>query len=320
MQINVHDGERDPILARRSEEQTTSSDGQRCTEDGNGLALLLLVLLSTGANWAEASLGPMKSLLLKQLAINNTQFGVLSAATQLANTLVPLFVVWVDLVGPAQIALASALCVCTGTAATALGADAGSFALLVLGRAIQGLGVIVVDTAATKLLVRRYRSAGGLSLAVSLNFACDRLAATLSKISAVPVARWSDERPGRAFWLASLVSLLSVISAIGYRRLFERADQRYAARQHVAADLRTVSCVQLLHRTFASLPPFFVFMAVTQFYQPIAVFNNLAADIIRWKGTSPELAGYMAGLGQAVPIIIAPVLGISFDRFGHRME
>jgi MFS family permease len=306
--------ETQPLLIQSSGDEGEETSPSRRTRV---IALVLVFLLSTGANWTEACLGPLKSTLLEDMQINNTQYGVISASTQLANTILPIFAgLWIDRVGASRMAVFATSTVCIGAILAALACTSASYTLLVIGRIIQGMGVIVVDTAATKLIVLWSREAGWLGLAISCNFAFDRAAGALSKATSVPISQVDGATlPARTFWVAAVISTISLLAALAYNR-FEDVQLRKAP----SSQANATSSLAMLRKTLTSLPAFFVFIVVTQFYQPIAVFNNLSADILRWRGTSPREAGYLASIGQVTPIFIAPLLGSFFDRHGHRLE
>lgn len=281
--------------------------------------MALLFLLSMGASWTEACLGPLKKLLLDELSINNTQYGVISASTQLANTILPIFTgLWIDRIGASRMAIFATSTVCIGAVIAALASSTESYPLLVFGRIIQGMGVIIVDTAATKLIVRWSRGAGWLGLAISCNFAFDRVAGAISKATAIPIAQYGNQTTSSTtFWIAFIVSCISLLASLVYSRFEQQHTIKSPTSSGQSANTSTFA---MLKRTFTTLPVFFVYIAATQFYQPIAVFNNLSADIIRWKGLSPRASGYLASVGQVAPIFVAPLLGGFFDRYGHRME
>lgn len=54
------------------------------------VALLCVVLFPVGQTWTGSSLGPLKSTLRKELGINNTQFGVISASDGIINSIWPI--------------------------------------------------------------------------------------------------------------------------------------------------------------------------------------------------------------------------------------
>lgn len=295
-------------------------------------ALLLLFLLSTGANWTEACLGPLKSTLVQELSISNTQYGVISASTQLANTILPIFAgLWIDRLGASKMAIVATSTVCIGAIVAAMACTLVNYPLLVLGRIIQGIGVMIVDTAATKLIVFWSKQAGWLGLAISCNFAFDRAAGAISKATAIPIAQSrtsANSSTITTFWVAAIISSVSLVASL----LYHRFEQRYSSKRLTtittstaltavaATESTTLNSLAILQKSVTSLPMFLVFIMITQFYQPIAVFNNLSADILQWRGSSQRTAGYLASLGQITPVFVAPLLGGFFDRYGHRME
>ncbi|UZJ55506.1 hypothetical protein CBS101457_004826 [Exobasidium rhododendri] len=307
-------GERAPLLLRNAPSTADLNVPYR----PRILAMALLFLLSTGANWAEACLGPMKTTLLLEMNINNTQYGIISASTQLANTILPIFAgLWIDRLGASRMAVVATLTVCIGAVLAAVASSTASYPTLVLGRIVQGMGIIVVDTAATKLVVRWSRGAGRLGLAISCNFAFNRAASAISKATAVPIAQSGGQtKSSTTFWVAAIISSLSLFASLFYYWF----EQRYSVKPHSSTFPASVSTFAMLKKTLLTLPLFYVYISATQFYQPIAVFNNLSADIIRWKGLSLRASGYLASIGQVAPILVAPLLGGFFDRFGHRMD
>lgn len=54
------------------------------------MAFSLILLFSTGSAFAESTLGPLKSTLVKELNLNNAQFAGISTASNLVNTVLPL--------------------------------------------------------------------------------------------------------------------------------------------------------------------------------------------------------------------------------------
>lgn len=52
----------------------------------------------------------------------------------------------------------------------------------------------------------------------------------------------------------------------------------------------------------------------------VGVYSSSLADIqTQTRGTSTLVAGYNSALQSVVPIVLIPLLGAFFDRFGYRM-
>lgn len=54
------------------------------------IALSMILFITTGAAFAESTLGPLKSTFVRELKINNAQFASISTASNLVNTVLPL--------------------------------------------------------------------------------------------------------------------------------------------------------------------------------------------------------------------------------------
>lgn len=293
-------------------------------------ALALLLFLAAGANWGDSALGPLKSTIVKELKIDNTQYGIIASAVQLTNTIIPIFSgLWIDRYGAAHMAVVATLAVFVGSIVTASGAQSDSYATVVAGRVIQGLGYLTADTTTAKLIITWFRGGGWLAFAVSFNFAFERAISVASKASAVPISQSTGDYAW-TLWVGSIicgVSFVFSLAYVGYERWAMPAHMRSLQefKKHQTKDARVQTFDAPYNRrnilkAASTLPAFFVFLTATQFYQPIAVFNNLSADIIRRKGKTVEVSGYLSSVNQIVPIVVTPMLGAFFDRFGHRME
>ena len=67
---------------------------------------------------------------------------------------------------------------------------------------------------------------------------------------------------------------------------------------------------------------FFWIMCATQVFQnaSVTVYTSNLADIqTQTRGTSTLAAGYNSSLQGIIPIVMTPVVGYFFDRFGWRM-
>lgn len=50
----------------------------------------MILFFATGSSYAEATLSPLKSTLVKKLKINNAQYGAIASASSLVNTILPI--------------------------------------------------------------------------------------------------------------------------------------------------------------------------------------------------------------------------------------
>lgn len=71
-----------------------------------------------------------------------------------------------------------------------------------------------------------------------------------------------------------------------------------------------------------SLPAAFWIITISQLFQNAAVetYISLSASMVQdTRGASNLTSGYTAAVGQVIPIVVTPLVGLFFDMYGHRM-
>ena len=70
------------------------------------------------------------------------------------------------------------------------------------------------------------------------------------------------------------------------------------------------------------LPWAYWMLPMTQLLQSGAAggYNTSSADIIRMRGFTEAVAGYLSSAQNILPIVLSPVLGAFIDRYGHRFH
>lgn len=115
------------------------------------LALLCVVTFPLGQNWTQASLGPLKNTLRNELGITNTQFGVISSADAIVNSIWPIIGgIFLDYYGPNVITPMCTVVSLVGSLISAAGINIGNWRMLVGGNILMGLGIAVLDSAQQK--------------------------------------------------------------------------------------------------------------------------------------------------------------------------
>lgn len=129
---------------------------------------------------------------------------------------------------------------------------------------------------------------------------------------------------GWSFWIPAAFCAFSFCIAIAYI-LFERFVVPKEFRL-TSARVEALSNGQKHKKlSFASLmllPWAFWMLPMTQLLQSGAAggFNTSSADIIRMRGFTEAVAGYLSSAQRILPIVLSPVLGLFIDRFGHRFH
>lgn len=165
-------------------------------------------------------MGPLKSTLRKELGISNTQFGVISAADAIVNSIWPIIGgICLDWFGPNVIVILCTGIICTGSILAAISINLEVWRLLVGGHVLMGFGIAVLDSAQQKFFYHWF-GAAGLAMAFGLENAVNRTISLVAGMTAVPI-KDSTGWYGWSFWIPAALCGFSFCVAIGYL-LFER--------------------------------------------------------------------------------------------------
>lgn len=145
--INVAIGDNDS-----SRNQPSEDEPQPIPWKFKWVALACVISFPLGRRWASSTLGPLKNTLRNELGINNAQFGVISSADGLVNTLLPIFGgMLLDWWGPNTVTIVCTTIMLGGNALVAGATNLGKWRVLVAGNIIEGLGVAILDSAQHKV-------------------------------------------------------------------------------------------------------------------------------------------------------------------------
>ncbi|OAL44852.1 MFS general substrate transporter [Pyrenochaeta sp. DS3sAY3a] len=285
-----------------------------------------VVCFPIGTTWTQASLGPLKNTLRNELGINNTQFGVIAIADSFVNTIFPIIGgMFLDWWGPNPITVCCTTIILIGSVIAAAATNLEAWRVLVAGHVVMGFGQAVLDSAQQKFMYHWF-GASGLALAFGLENAISSTVGLVAGMVAVPI-RDNLGWYGWSFWIPACFCLVSVIVNIAYiffERFFIPQEMRLtsARAKAVAAnnglnDKRAFSWDSLL-----KLPWQYLMLPGTQLLQSGAAnsFSVSAADMIRMKGYTEAVAGFMSTGQKVIRILMGPIVGWTIDRYGHRFH
>ncbi|KAI4597186.1 hypothetical protein KJ359_004698 [Pestalotiopsis sp. 9143b] len=250
-------------------------------------ALACGIALSWGSSFSENTLGPLKSTLIRELDITNSQYGAISSATALVNTILPI-------VG--------------GYGLDYYGVEWGLG--LVYGLDVSIGNIIVLAAKATAVPMRDATSFWGWALWIP---AVVCLANLLQNIFYI---WWAHTRPE---WARIPTGRQLVTKSKQYNGTQDANGPRSMSTTSRGLRRFTASSIW---RAINNVPRFFWLMVCTQILQAgvVSSFNGLNADIITTtRGSTAQIAGYTSSVQQVIPIICTPLIGLFFDTFGYRM-
>jgi hypothetical protein len=226
---------------------------------------------------------------------------------------------------------------------------------LLAGQIIMGFGSTSIETAQSKLYTHWFRGTkdGNASMALmgfvfGLDIAMGRVFNLMGGQTAVPIG----ESTGRwyfAFWLGAIMCGITLIINLAYLSIEKSMPiaahvptGRQVARAREArglnrdgserstsgkSDSGVVSFVRTrlvyLSQSLWTIPAGFWLVALSQLLQAGAILgytSNSADAIEKTRHTTRLTAGYTSSLSQIMPIVLTPLVGLGFDRFGRRMH
>ncbi|ORZ30756.1 major facilitator superfamily domain-containing protein [Catenaria anguillulae PL171] len=181
------------------------------------------LLIGFGSHYSAHVVSALKASIKADLGINNAQYGVLQAAVSLVNTIIPVIGGrFIDTFGVSNGSIVSCTLIMLGGLLFALSAHAQSFALMVMGRLLYGLGSMTVITVQHTILAHWFRGTA-LAVTVGVQIATSRLASFLATLVTVPIKNVTGWY-GYSLWVAFVLCLASwiidVIYVAGMRKFY----------------------------------------------------------------------------------------------------
>lgn len=203
--------------------------------------------------------------------------------------------------------------------------DIGVWRVLTGGHILMGFGIAVLDTAQQKFFYHWF-GISGLALAFGFENAINKTVSLVAGMTAIPI-RNSTGWYGWSFWIPAVFCGMSTLFAIAYI-LFEKyiIPERFRLKSGRQTSISSDDLAQkrkvVSFGTILRLPWAFWMLPMTQLLQSGAAggFSVSAADIIRMKGYTEAVAGYLSTAQDILPIVLSPILGIAIDRYGHRFH
>ncbi|KAI8098335.1 major facilitator superfamily domain-containing protein [Gilbertella persicaria] len=283
------------------------------------IALLTALLFPFGSHFSASALSAMKKQIVSNLAITNTQYGVISAAVSIINTIFPIAGgIFIDIFGSVWGTLAINFMIILGSLLTAISAKYNSYALMVVARVVFGIGSGLIVTMQESLLSKWFRTRH-LSIAIGLQLSISRLSTFLGTLVANSVAKASGDWVW-SFWLSFILCCFSIAMNLIYALVVRYLQGQATLTAKEKETLKRKKTFKW--RSIFKFPAIFWHIILIEFiYAAVwSSFQTIATDLIsKHFGTSDVLAGYKASASQAVPIVATPVLGFIMDFYGCRV-
>ncbi|KAF7727035.1 hypothetical protein EC973_008082 [Apophysomyces ossiformis] len=282
------------------------------------IALVTALMLPVGSHFAHTAVGAMKGTIKKQLAINNTQYGVLSASVSIINTIFPIAAgIFIDMFGSVWGTLGVNVLIIVGSLLTALAAKYSSFGLMVAARVIFGIGSGLIVTMQESLLSKWFRTQH-LSIAIGLQLSISRLSSFLGTMVANPIAIATNDWVW-AFWLSFILCGFSILMNFMYAMVVRKLRGEIVTKD----EIHKLKTKKTFHwHSVLKFPTYYWHIILIEFIFAAvwSAFQVISTELVQVHfGTKQVLAAYKASASQVVPIVATPILGFVMDYYGRRI-
>lgn len=145
----------------------------------------------------------------------DAQYGAISSASSLANTILPVLGgMSIDYWGATYAAIICSIFISVGAIVSACGANTTQFSLVIAGRILMGFGSMLIESAQLKLYTHWFQGSH-LALVIGLDLAWSRVLSVISRATAVPMSRINGWW-GWGLWIPAIVTIVNLSVCIGY--------------------------------------------------------------------------------------------------------
>lgn len=288
------------------------------------VVLLFVSLPMFGNYYIYDAINPLVDIFTKRLGFSDSDIGWLNASYSIA-ALATLLIggILIDRFGTKKsIMVFSVLCL-IGAMLTAL---EGSFAMMVSGRVVLGLGAESLIVAVTTALAKWFKGKE-LSFAFGVNLTIARLASVAADNSPTwaggifyPNGPQADPSWQGPLFLAVGAGVICIVGALVYGVLERNAEQRYALGQAGAVDKLEWTKMFKFSKSY-----WYIVALCFTFYSAIFPFRTFAikffmdthfADVS--EDQAREMAGFFNSLLPLSAMVATPLFGLLVDKVGKR--
>ncbi|RCI02740.1 hypothetical protein CU098_003027, partial [Rhizopus stolonifer] len=322
------------------------------------LVLACMLSLPVGCHYLEATIGTLKTVLKHSMQINNTQFSILLSSVTLVNTVLPLLAgVFIDDINSLGSIRATTLVSCVillGSILVSVGSSYNSYACMMTGQIIYGLGGGMIVTMQEGILSRWFRDRE-VAIVIGIMLCVARLTKFIAKLVAYPILNATNSKElwpihiatffcaggavvNLTYWIVMWRKGLVTSSGKEIVRYQGRYKNEFDKQQPDKKENINISADDLSYHANvnrASKKPFkwscriLTFIPSTFWMVPwiqlsmssvLSSFDDVATEFVEFRyNTTSIMAGYQSSLTQVVPIVAAPIMGILVHRYGKRL-
>ncbi|KAI0651119.1 MFS general substrate transporter [Trametes meyenii] len=291
------------------------------------LAMIVLTCLCTfGNHWSNGLIVSLKTTIIKETHINNSQFATLVAVTNLVNTFLCIGLgFYIDKLGGALMSVIlagfhlSGAVVMSGAATNHL----NSYPLLIVGKVLAAIGDGSLDNAQHRIFSTYFAPGKGFAFSIGAIWCVANLAQFTGQSTANVIAR-NLHTYAWALWISSVIAGFSFLCAVTvffldrYLRVRYNVTDQTSGRRHTGQVRRgtfNIRAIRFLPMTFWLVVAFAVFenAGVQSF---VSISTQFAQQRLK-KGA--VIGGWVSSFYLLLPAGLTPFLGIYIDVYGKRI-
>ncbi|PCH43143.1 MFS general substrate transporter [Wolfiporia cocos MD-104 SS10] len=289
--------------------------------------IVLTCLCSFGNHWSNGLVVSLKTTIIKETHINNSQFATLVAITNLINTFLCIgFGFCIDKWGGASTTVIFAAFHLAGSVIQAGAAtnNLNSYALLIVGKVVAAIGDGSLDNAQHRIFTTYFAPGRGFAFSIGAIWGVANLAQFTGQSTANVIASHFNSY-AYALWIGAAIGLFSFLCAVAVVILDRYLRVRYVitdhsnGRQHTGTTRGptfTLQAIRHLPVTFWIVVAFAVFEnAGVQAF--VSISTQFAQQRLK-KGA--VIGGWVSSFYLLLPACLTPFLGIYIDTFGQRIS
>ncbi|KAJ3720085.1 MFS general substrate transporter [Lentinula raphanica] len=292
------------------------------------IAILTLTCLSSfGNHWSNGLIVALKTTIIKEVQINNSQFATLVACTNLVNTFLCIsFGFCIDKWGGPLLSVIMASFHLGGSIVMAGSAtnNFNNYPVLIVGKVIAAIGDGSLDNAQHRIFSTYFARGGGFAFSIGAIWGVANLAQFTGQSTANIIAT-NLGTYAWALWISAIIALFSVICAVGVYFLDKWLIKNYEVtdhtdgltmKSHLRSGVFSLKAVRELPVTFWIVVLFSIFenAGVQSF---VSISTQFAQQRLK-KGA--VIGGWVSSFYLLLPACLTPVLGIVIDLYGQRVS
>ncbi|CAL1698271.1 unnamed protein product [Somion occarium] len=305
---------------------STPSGKQKLPYTWQFVMIILTCLCTFGNHWSNGLIVSLKTTIIRETHINNSQFATLVAITNLVNTFLCIGLGFcIDKWGGTLLSLImagfhlSGAMVMSGAATNNL----NSYPLLIVGKVLAAIGDGSLDNAQHRIFATYFLPGRGFAFSIGAIWGIANLAQFTGQSTANVIATNLGSYAW-ALWISSVIALFSFLCALTVffldrylRARYDITDQT-SGKRHVGAvkgGAFSLKAIRHLPLTFWLVVLFAVFenAGVQSF---VSISTQFAQQRLK-KGA--VIGGWVSSFYLLLPACLTPFLGIYIDVYGQRI-